>query len=196
MRSGVSPERTRTSSASMSASRAARTAWPVPSGRSCTATSTPSNAEAVSGEATTTSRAGSSGRAASTTQSTMRRPRIGCRCFGSAERIRVPSPPAITTAASLVGITVNGGWGARIRTWDHGTKTRCLTTWPRPRAGTAVYPDRQSGQPGGSVSAGREGAPRARARRAARPQRRRARRRARRARGRARRGAARRPRST
>src|SRR5882762_5734436 len=25
-------------------------------------------------------------------------------------------------------------WGARIRTWDHGTKTRCLTTWPRPRA--------------------------------------------------------------
>ena len=26
------------------------------------------------------------------------------------------------------------GWGARIRTWDHGTKTRCLTTWPRPRA--------------------------------------------------------------
>src|SRR5205823_6113610 len=26
-----------------------------------------------------------------------------------------------------------GGWGARIRTWDHGTKTRCLTTWPRPK---------------------------------------------------------------
>ena len=26
------------------------------------------------------------------------------------------------------------GWGARIRTWDHGTKTRCLTAWPRPRA--------------------------------------------------------------
>ena len=25
-----------------------------------------------------------------------------------------------------------GGWGARIRTWDHETKTRCLTTWPRP----------------------------------------------------------------
>src|SRR5882724_10521834 len=24
------------------------------------------------------------------------------------------------------------GWGARIRTWDHGTKTRCLTAWPRP----------------------------------------------------------------
>ena len=24
------------------------------------------------------------------------------------------------------------GWGARIRTWDRGTKTRCLTTWLRP----------------------------------------------------------------
>ena len=23
-------------------------------------------------------------------------------------------------------------WGARIRTWDHGTKARCLTAWPRP----------------------------------------------------------------
>ena len=27
------------------------------------------------------------------------------------------------------------GWGARIRTWDHGTKTRCLTTWLRPNDG-------------------------------------------------------------
>ena len=24
------------------------------------------------------------------------------------------------------------GWGARIRTWDRGTKTRCLTAWLRP----------------------------------------------------------------
>src|SRR5439155_1572345 len=24
------------------------------------------------------------------------------------------------------------GWGARIRTWDSGSKVRCLTTWPRP----------------------------------------------------------------
>src|SRR5262249_12915129 len=23
-------------------------------------------------------------------------------------------------------------WGARIRTWDRGTKTRCLTSWLRP----------------------------------------------------------------
>ena len=26
------------------------------------------------------------------------------------------------------------GWGARIRTWGRGTKTRCLTTWLRPTA--------------------------------------------------------------
>jgi len=32
------------------------------------------------------------------------------------------------------GSSVEDGWGARIRTWDHGTKTRCLTTWPRPTA--------------------------------------------------------------
>ena len=24
------------------------------------------------------------------------------------------------------------GWGAGIRTPDHGTRTRCLTTWPHP----------------------------------------------------------------
>ena len=30
-----------------------------------------------------------------------RRPRIGCRCLGMAERMRVPRPPAMTTAASL-----------------------------------------------------------------------------------------------
>src|SRR5204863_8608807 len=31
------------------------------------------------------------------------------------------------------------GWGARIRTWDRGTKTRCLTTWLRPTA-LVVFP--------------------------------------------------------
>ena len=28
-------------------------------------------------------------------------------------------------------------WGARIRTWDRGTKTRCLTTWLRPSVGSS-----------------------------------------------------------
>src|SRR5207245_6117512 len=26
-------------------------------------------------------------------------------------------------------------WGARIRTWDRGSKVPCLTTWPRPSGG-------------------------------------------------------------
>ena len=31
--------------------------------------------------------------------------------------------------------SLGAGWGARIRTWDRGTKTRCLTTWLRPNEG-------------------------------------------------------------
>ena len=132
----------------------------------------PSNASAVSGETTTTSGSAPSGRAASTTQSTIRRPRIGCRCFGVAERMRVPRPPAMTTAASLgrdLGHGRHVGWGARIRTWDHGTKTRCLTAWPRPsESGRRVYPDARSRpRPSARVSAGRAGAPPARPPRAA-----------------------------
>ena len=142
----MSPERTSTSSAPASALSAQRTASPVPSGSLLHGDRrSPSNASAVSGEATTTSGSAPSGRAASTTQSTIRRPRIGCRCFGVAERMRVPRPPAMTTAASLGAGFGHGrhvGWGARIRTWDHGTKTRCLTAWPRPsESGRRVYPD-------------------------------------------------------
>ena len=69
------------------------------------ATSTSPNASRVAGEATTRVRAGSSGRAASSTQSTILRPRIGWRCLGTDERMRVPRPPAITTAASFVSVT-------------------------------------------------------------------------------------------
>src|SRR5918992_1374284 len=50
--------------------------------------------------------------------------------------MRVPKPAAMTTAPRLLGSVLDiGSWGARIRTWDHGTKTRCLTTWPRPTEG-------------------------------------------------------------
>jgi hypothetical protein len=31
-------------------------------------------------------------------------------------------------------IRCNVGWGARIRTWDGGTKNRSLTTWRRPNS--------------------------------------------------------------
>src|SRR5262249_7519896 len=40
------------------------------------------------------------------------------------------------------------GWGARIRTWDRGTKIRCLTTWPRPKAGETVSAIHPAGNDG------------------------------------------------
>src|SRR5207237_8497061 len=53
----------------------------------------------VSGEAVTTTGSAPASRAARMTQSTILRPSSGCRCFGVAECMRVPSPPAMTTAA-------------------------------------------------------------------------------------------------
>ena len=141
MRSGVSPERTSTSSAPSSAARAERTASPVPSGRSWTATSSPSKLAALSGDETTTSGSAPSGRAASTTQSTIRRPSSGCRCFGAAERIRVPSPPAITTAARSRrhhGITMAGAPG--FEPGITGPKPVALPLGHAPEHGRAVYP--------------------------------------------------------
>src|SRR5439155_24073272 len=104
--SGWSPDSTITSSASPTAARAERTASPVPSGTSWITTDRSANSSPVSGDATTTS--GSAARACPRpiTQSTIRRPSSGCRCFGVAERIRVPWPAAITTAASEVSVTV------------------------------------------------------------------------------------------
>src|SRR2546425_137033 len=102
---GWSPETTSRVLAAPTLSRAARRESPVPSGRSWTATSTPSSASAASGESTTTSGSAPSGRTASTTQSTRRRPSRGCRCFGVEDFIRVPRPAAMTTAArSFVAI--------------------------------------------------------------------------------------------
>ena len=49
--------------------------------------------------------------------------RSACACLGR-------RPSRLLRAACQSRVT--DGWGARIRTWDHGTKTRCLTTWPRP----------------------------------------------------------------
>jgi hypothetical protein len=53
---------------------------------------------------------------------------------------------AILRSAGIAGKSTRlGGWGARIRTWDHGTKTRCLTAWPRPN-GLVLSPAPQLGQ--------------------------------------------------
>ncbi len=66
----------------------------------------------------------------------------------SATEPSLPSSPAVRNAKARRNSAVNRldledrllfgiawrerGWGARIRTWDHETKTRCLTAWPRP----------------------------------------------------------------
>ena len=106
VRSTASPARTRTSSARPSSMlRAARAASPVPSGCSWTATSKPSKSPLVPGAATTTTGAAPASTAAPSTQSTRRRPSTGWRCFGTAERIRVPRPADITTAAIGVSVT-------------------------------------------------------------------------------------------
>src|ERR1041385_4890037 len=44
-------------------------------------------------------------------------------------------------------------WGARIRTWDRGTKTRCLTTWLRP---TTVTDYRGTRSGGSAVAVGKQ----------------------------------------
>ena len=148
VRSGVSPERTSTSSAPVSALSAERTASPVPSGCCCTTVTRPSNAAAVSGETTTTSGSAPSGRAVSTIQSTIRRPEDRVQVL---RRRRAHARPAASghddgcERGSGFGHGRHVGWGARIRTWDHGTKTRCLTAWPRPsESGRRVYPDVRS----------------------------------------------------
>src|SRR3954454_3452822 len=111
---GTSPFSTRiVPCTSARASRAARTASPVPSGRCWTATSTPGNLSAASGEVTTTTLATPASRAACTTQSTSRRPSSGCRCFGVALFIRVPRPAAITTAVTSFVMGSGKSWLGR-----------------------------------------------------------------------------------
>ena len=122
--------------------RAAATASPVPRGSAWTASSPPASERrarpARSGEQTTTSgvrperparRRAPSRRA--------RRPEQRVEVLRAAGRIRVPRPAAMTTAASGE-VTDRYGWGGRIRTSGHGTKTRCLTAWLRPIAASRI----------------------------------------------------------
>src|SRR5206468_3856292 len=52
------------------------------------------------------------------------------RCLGAHPR---PEPGGHDDGCELsIGHGFGSSWGARIRTWDRGTKTRCLTTWLRP----------------------------------------------------------------
>ena len=54
----------------------------------------------------------------------------GCEESGVGRLLRLPH---LDQARARVGVR-RGGWGARIRTWDRGTKTRCLTAWLHPTA--------------------------------------------------------------
>src|SRR6202035_3339311 len=70
---------------------------PVPSGRSWTASSTPSGntgSSALSGESTTTTLPAPASSAAYTGHSTIGLPHSSCRTFGTFERMRVPWPAA------------------------------------------------------------------------------------------------------
>ena len=110
-------------------SRAARSESPVPSGCSCTATSTPSNASAASGDRTTTS--GSAPTRPHRLDDPVDEPPPEQRVQMLRRR---GLHPRAETGGHHDGCEVAGhqSWGARIRTWDRGTKTRCLTTWLRP----------------------------------------------------------------
>ena len=134
--STASPARTRTSPARPSrVPRAARTASPVPRGFSCTATAKPSKSSLRLRCGDDDHRIGAG---------------VDCRRqhpvdHAPAEhrmeelrdgRAHPRAEPGGHDDCCDRGICHSGrvdGWGARIRTWDRGTKTRCLTAWLRPR---------------------------------------------------------------
>ena len=97
--SGWSPERTSTVSLSSTREAAARIAPPVPSASGCTTVSTPSGSPAEMsspGETIAATRPAPASRAARIGQATIGRPQTGCSIFGRLERMRVPSPAAMT----------------------------------------------------------------------------------------------------
>ena len=142
----MSPESTSTSSATPPSAAARsgrrRRCRAAPPGRR---PASPSNATAVSGEATTTSGSAPSARPPRPPS----RPCGGRAAGGGAWASRNASACLGRRPSRLLRATsrsrVADGWGARIRTWDHGTKTRCLTAWPRPIEGR-ILPRRGGGR--------------------------------------------------
>ena len=110
--SGVSPDITTTvpwvaPASARSASRPTRTAWPVPSWVSCTASSASGACSGTCGPTcsrpwptTATTRSGSTARAAVSTWPIMLRPQTGCSTFMVFDFIRVPLPAASTITAA------------------------------------------------------------------------------------------------
>ena len=168
VRSGVSPERTRTSSASPECF--ARRAHGVAGARA----GAPARRPSTSVEGASRCRARRRRRAARAERAgRLDAPSRPCAARGSgagasrarnAFAFRALRPSRLQRVSSAS--RVFDGWGARIRTWDHGTKTRCLTTWPRPRARDGQSTPCRRRHAGARASAGRGGARRARARRA------------------------------
>ena len=171
--SGVSPERTSTSSAPATASRAERTASPVPRvvpARRRSRRRTPRRCRAPR-----RSRKSISERLrvqlAVDHPSPQDRVRM-LRALGSHAR----SPSSITTAAGFVGIRGYRWLGRPIRTWDHGTRPRCLTAPAHAQSGDGGLPRSPRAEAPDCGAATDRGAARpARSRRPPRPRARRAR---------------------
>src|SRR5215216_5954889 len=70
---------------------------------------------------------------ASSTQSSMRRPSSGWRCFGVSERMRVPRPPAMTRAARFVSLIARGAGAPGFEPGIAGPKPAALPLGYAPR---------------------------------------------------------------
>ena len=160
---GVSPVRISTSSVRpSSAARAERIASPVPRGSSWTRPRRRRRRTPRGRRARRRRRAGR--RRARARRRSPSRPCAGrargCRCFGSdgAHAGAQPCGHHGGCDRRLGHGGVDDGWGARIRTWDRGTKTRCLTAWLRPTAGASIGAARRRAKaapPGGHQRSGR-----------------------------------------
>ena len=125
---------------------AAATASPVPLGSSWTATTTPSGSRSSSrrfGLSTTTTFPAPASSAAATGHRISGRPQSGCRTFGSAERMRVPSPAAMmTTVGADTARIVVSALGARSSPCGESSNGRTLGFGPRDQGSNPCSPVR------------------------------------------------------
>src|SRR5262245_10676653 len=131
---------------------AARIAPPVPSGSGWTTVSVSSGRPGVrsrSGETITATRSAPASRAASTGQATIGRPQTGCSTLGMLERMRVPSPAAMTRTVSPLT------WGI---VDAPGRYIRCGAV-PRPTSVPALTPPARGGKGGHELSGHRSSSP-------------------------------------
>ena len=159
VRSGAAPSSTSTSPSNPSSALFAdATASPVPRGSRCTATSTPSPTSVAARRDDDDERVGAE------LVSGVERPVEHAPAEQRVQVLRRRGAHARTEAGGhddgceWTAHAADDGWGARIRTWDRGTKTRCLTTWLRPSerivsVGRATRLRRSRGSGGSSLLA-------------------------------------------